>query len=151
MIPVVKNYILASADQVAIDAVAAKMMGFDPLSIGYIRMAHEDGLGTGDVRAIEIRGADISGESWGFSVGNNGVSLFGNLAWFGPLKGMQKLFFRTPLVHAFIFGSEAYHDYYRWQFVDGRAFRRWRETTEWGKLFGDYEARRAGAGAAAAR
>jgi uncharacterized protein (DUF362 family) len=38
MEPEVKNYILASADQVAIDAVAAKMMGFDPLSIGYIRI-----------------------------------------------------------------------------------------------------------------
>jgi uncharacterized protein (DUF362 family) len=31
MEPVVKNVILASADQVAIDAVAAKMMGFEPL------------------------------------------------------------------------------------------------------------------------
>ena len=30
MFPVVKNVMLASADQVAIDAVAAKMMGFDP-------------------------------------------------------------------------------------------------------------------------
>jgi len=33
MDPVVKNVMLASADQVAIDAVSAKMMGFDPLSI----------------------------------------------------------------------------------------------------------------------
>ena len=31
MLPYVKNVILASADQVAIDAVAAKLMGFDPL------------------------------------------------------------------------------------------------------------------------
>ena len=42
-----KNVILASADQVAIDAVAAKMMGFDPLSIKFIWMAHEMGLGCG--------------------------------------------------------------------------------------------------------
>ncbi len=90
---------LASADQVAIDAVAAKMMGFDPLSLEYIRVAHEDGLGVGDVREIEIVGADISNESWGFRVGNNGASMFGNLTWFGPLKFAQKLFFRTPLVH----------------------------------------------------
>jgi hypothetical protein len=142
MIPVVKNYILASADQVAIDAVAAKMMGFDPMSLAYIRCAHEDGLGTGDVRDIEVVGADIATESWGFTVGNNGVSLFGNLAWFGPLRGMQKLFFRTPLVHAFIFGSEAYHDYYRWQLKEGRIFRRWREETAWGHLFQEYERRR---------
>jgi uncharacterized protein (DUF362 family) len=141
MYPVVKNYILASADQVAIDAVSAKMMGFDPLSIEYINVAHHDKLGVGDVREIEIVGADVSGESWGFTVGNNGVSFFGNLAWFGPLKGMQKLFFHTPLVHAFIFGSEAYHDYYRWPLKDQKVFERWKRETEWGKLFRKYETR----------
>src|SRR6187401_1436374 len=35
MYPVVKNVMLASADQVAIDAVSAKMMGFDPMSRKY--------------------------------------------------------------------------------------------------------------------
>ena len=45
MVPHVKNVILASADQVAIDAVAAKLMGFDPLSIKFIRLAHDLGLG----------------------------------------------------------------------------------------------------------
>jgi uncharacterized protein (DUF362 family) len=143
MYPEVKNVILASADQVAIDAVAAKMMGFDPMSLEYIRVAHEDGLGVGDVRQIELRGDDISRESWGFTVGNNGVSLFGNLAWFGPLKGMQKLFFRTPMVHLFIFGSEAYHDYYRWPAKDRKVFEEWKAGTPWGGLFTDYERRRA--------
>jgi uncharacterized protein (DUF362 family) len=142
MVPVVKNYILASADQVAIDAVAARMMGFDPLSLEFIRVAHEDRLGVGDVRDIEVVGADISGESWGFTVGNNGVSLFGNLAWFGPLRGMQKLFFRTPMVHFFIFGSEAYHDYYRWPLKDRAVFEQWKEGTPWGSLFRDYEKRK---------
>jgi uncharacterized protein (DUF362 family) len=146
MYPVIKNYILASADQVAIDAVAAKMMGFDPFSIEYIRVGHEDKLGVGDVRDIEIVGSDISNESWGFTVGNNGVSLFGNLAWFGPLKGMQKLFFRTPIVHAFILGSEAYHDYYRWPLKDRRVFEKWKSETEWGRMFRTYETREVWAG-----
>jgi uncharacterized protein (DUF362 family) len=57
---------LASADQVAIDAVAAKMMGFDPMRIEYINLAHLDGLGVGDPREIEIVGADISEENWIF-------------------------------------------------------------------------------------
>jgi uncharacterized protein (DUF362 family) len=150
MYPVVKNFILASADQVAIDAVASKMMGFDPLSLEFIRVAHEDGLGVGDVRDIEVVGSDISGESWGFHVGNNGASLVGNLTWFGPLKGMQKLFFRTPMVHLFIFGSEAYHDYYRWPLRDRRVFEQWKRETPWGKLFQEYESRRQSASVAAA-
>src|SRR4029450_3427870 len=41
MVPHVKNVILASADQVAIDAVAAKLMGLDPLNIRFIRLAHD--------------------------------------------------------------------------------------------------------------
>jgi uncharacterized protein (DUF362 family) len=139
MFPVVKDYILASADQVAIDAVAAKMMGFDPLSIEYINVAHADGLGVGDPRDIEIVGADISRESWGFQVGDNGASMVGDLMWFGPLKGMQKLFFHTPLVNVFIFGSEAYHDYYRWPVKDRKVFEKWRRETYWGELFGAYE------------
>ena len=138
MFPVVKDYILASADQVAIDAVAAKMMGFDPMGIEYINLAHNAGLGTGDPREIEIAGADISGESWGFHVGDNGASLVGDIMWFGPLKKMQKLFFHTPLVNVFIFGSEAYHDYYRWPLKDRRVFEKWLAETPWGQLFQRY-------------
>src|SRR5204863_5596070 len=56
MYPEIKNVILASGDQVAIDAVSARLMGFDPLTIDYIRMAHEAGLGVGDPREITIVG-----------------------------------------------------------------------------------------------
>jgi hypothetical protein len=138
MIPVVKNLMLAAADQVAIDSVAAKMMGFDPMTIGYIRGGHEDGLGVGDPRDIEIVGEDVSGESWGFHVGNNGASLVGNLLWFSPFRVFQKLFFRTPLVHVFVFGSEAYHDYFRWPVRDSKTYGTWLRETEWGALFERY-------------
>jgi uncharacterized protein (DUF362 family) len=138
MFPVVKNYMLASADQVAIDAVAAKMMGFDPLSLEYIRVAHDDGLGVGDVRDIEIKGADISAENWHFSVGDNMASRVGDVLWFGPLKRIQKAFFHTPLVHAFVLGSELYHDYYRWPRKDQQTFEDWKRTTHWGRLFDAY-------------
>ena len=79
--------------QVAIDAVAARLMGFDPLSIGHIRMAQEAGLGTGPAG------------------GDNLASREGDLLWFSPLKALQNLFFHTPLVYALVFGSAAYHDW----------------------------------------
>lgn len=138
MYPEEKNVILASADQVAIDAVAAKMMGFDPLSIKYIALAHERGLGCGDVREITVVGEDISKVNWQFSVGDNGASLVGDLLWFSPLKRFQNLFFRTPLVNFFIFGSEFYHDYYRWPLKDQRVFRTWLKNSPWGRLFDQY-------------
>ncbi len=140
MIPVTKNLILASGDQVAIDAVAAKLMGFDPMSIGYINLAHEAGLGTGKADEIEVVGDDISGENWHFRVGDNLASRVGHLLWFSPLKRLQRLFFRTPLVHVFILGSEVYHDYLRWPLKDRRTFDRWRHSTPWGQLFQRYAA-----------
>ncbi|HEY1694284.1 MAG TPA: DUF362 domain-containing protein [Polyangiaceae bacterium] len=145
MIPVVKDYMLASADQVAIDAVAAKMMGFDPMTLEYIKVAHDDGLGVGDPKDIEIVGdgpdqvSQVMRENWGFHVGDNGASKVGDFMWFGPMKRFQKIFFHTPLVNAFIFGSEAYHDYYRWPLKDRRTFETWKSETQWGKLFAAYE------------
>ena len=139
MYPEVKNAILASGDQVAIDAVAARLMGHDPLSIPYIRLAHDAGLGVGDPREIEIVGdTDLADERWGFSVGDNGASRIGDMIWFGPLKPLQNLFMRTPLVNIFIFGSEAYHDYYRWPLRDRRTFESWLANTTWGHLFQEY-------------
>ena len=64
MVPRVRQLILASADQVAIDAIAAKIMGFDPLAIPYLRMCHERGLGVADPREIEIVGEDVAGVEW---------------------------------------------------------------------------------------
>jgi uncharacterized protein (DUF362 family) len=44
------DVLLASADQVAIDAISAKLQGFDPLSLPFIRLAHEKEMGIGDPR-----------------------------------------------------------------------------------------------------
>ncbi|MFA5314529.1 MAG: DUF362 domain-containing protein [Candidatus Omnitrophota bacterium] len=137
MVPVEKGYMLASSDSVAIDAVAAKMMGFEPLAIPYIRMAHEDGIGTGDVRDIEIAGEDVRGVNFHFYVGQNMVSRFGRTVWFGPLKSLQKFFFRTPLVYFFVYASFFYHDYIWWPLI-GKRRQRKIAATAWGRLFESY-------------
>jgi uncharacterized protein (DUF362 family) len=140
MRPHVKNILLASTDQVAIDAVAARLMGFNPMDIKYIHLAHRAGLGVGKPEEIRIVGDDIAGENWHFSVGDNLASHVGDICWFGPLKGIQHLLFHTPLVHLFVFGSECYHDWYRWPVKDKNIYARWLTTTPWGKLFSAYAA-----------
>ena len=137
MIPVVKGYMLASSDCVALDAVAASMMGFDPMSIGFLRLAHERGLGRARLAEIEVVGADIREVNFGFRVGKNAASRVGGPLWWGPLRSIQWLFFRTPLVYAFIYGSHLYHDWIWWPLV-GR--RRMRELlrTPWGRLWQSY-------------
>jgi uncharacterized protein (DUF362 family) len=143
MQPVVKNVILASADQVAIDAVAAKMMGFEPLTIEYIRLAHERGLGVGDVREIEIAGDvvaldDMAGEGWGFKVGYCSHSFLAWLAWYGPTRVLQKAVLRTPLVAIPTLIGEIEQDYLYWPLKYRHVAARWRESTTWGRLFEQY-------------
>jgi hypothetical protein len=139
MQPMVKNVILASADQVAIDAVAAKLMGFDPLSIKYIRLAHEAGLGVGDPREIELVGDDVAGEDWGFKVGYSTHTFLAWLAWYGPTRMFQKLLFRTPLVAIPTLIGEIEQDYLYWPLKFKKVYERWRAETTWGRLFQRYQ------------
>jgi hypothetical protein len=142
MTPVEKGLILASSDSVAIDAVAAKIMGFDPMKIDYLRIAQEDGLGVGRIEEIEIVGEDISSMNFAFSVGDNFASRFGDLFWFSPLKKIQKLLFHTPLVYLFVFGSFFYHDLIWWPFIGKRLMAMVQENTTWGKFFAGYPTQR---------
>lgn len=138
MEPVEKDYLLASGDSVAIDAVSAKMMGFNPYDIPFIRLAHESGLGEGNLESIEILGEDISGVNFGFQVGDNAASKVGDYLWFSPFHRYQKVFFHTPLVYLFIIGSFIYHDYFWWPIKGKRIQKELVLTTKWGKLFENY-------------
>ena len=137
MVPHVKNYILASGDMVAIDAVAAKMMGFDPLSIKFIRLAHERGLGCGDVREIEVVGEDISAVNFHFHVGNTFASHGQKMIYWGPLKPLEHLLLRTVIAPWSYAASFLYHDVY-WYNVVGRARVKQALATDWGQLFASY-------------
>ena len=138
MFPVIKNVVLASEDSVAIDAVAAKIMGFDPMSIGYIRLAHESGLGCGRVDEIEIIGEDIRDWNWKFFVGDNFASKTGDLFWFGPLTFLQCLMFHTPLIYIFVWASAIYHDRVWYPTTGQGRIAQWYKT-EWGKLFLEWD------------
>jgi uncharacterized protein (DUF362 family) len=137
--PVIKNIILASSDQVAIDAVAAKLMGFNPLNIKYIALAQEKGLGVGDPANIELVGDDISGENWNFKVGYNFHSFLAWLAWFGPTRVLQNLVLRTPFVIIPTLIGEIEQDYLYWPLKYSGIAKRWRTNTDWGSLFQQYK------------
>ena len=140
MVPVAKNVMLASADCVAVDALASKIMGFEPMDYAFIRLAHERGLGTGRVDEIEIVGdADVAAENWGFHTGDNAASSVGKLFWFGPMRWLQKLMFHTPIVYTFIFASAIYHDKLWYPRKGRKAVDEWLANSPWGRLFADYK------------
>jgi len=139
MVPHQKDVILASEDQVAIDAMAASMMGFKPMEIQYIRRATELGLGQGDPRHIEVVGMpEIAEERWGFTVSANLGTGVGMLLWRSPLRVFQKLLFHTPLVNIFIFASEFFHDRFWYPWKGRRITQQWLEQSPWGRLFQEY-------------
>jgi len=140
MVPVNTSVLLASDDCVAIDAIAAKMMGFDPMEHKFIRLAHERGLGVGRPAEIEIVGdADAAEENWGFHTGDNAASSVGKMMWFGPLRFLQRLMFHTPIVYAFIIASAVYHDRI-WYPTRGRKIvNEWLADSPWGRLFAQYQ------------
>jgi len=138
MIPRVGNLILASQDQVAIDAIAAKMMGFDPLSIRYLAMCQERGLGVADPRDIEIVGdVDAAATNMGFKTSRSLVIWGDQLIRRGPLRPLKHLLLHSPLVVWAPFASNVYHDLL-WYPTVGRARIRGFAATDWGRLFERY-------------
>jgi uncharacterized protein (DUF362 family) len=138
MVPYEKDFILASADQVAIDAIAAKMMGFDPMSLDFIRIAHERGLGCGNPTEIEVVGEDLSGVNFGFHRAQNTFASRGQkMIYWGPLKPLEKLLLRTVLAPWSYLASILYHDVY-WYPCVGSGRVREALDTKWGKLFQRY-------------
>ena len=137
MIPRVKNLLLAAADSVAIDAIAARLMGFDPLSIPFLRMAHERGLGIADPSQIEIVGDDVSTENFGFQTRKSLVIWGDQMIRKGFLRPLERILLHSPLMVWAPFASNVYHDAV-WYPTVGRARIREFMRTEWGQLFRKY-------------
>ncbi len=142
MIPYAKNVILASADQVAIDAVAASMMGFDPLSdCKYIRLAHERGLGCGDVKQIEIAGDVAAGRAqWSFDGPFKKMTFAAKMQhkiYWGRLKTAIEWSLKTILAPWAYLASVVYHDSYWYPFM-ARGKMRDALRSPWGRLFNSW-------------
>ena len=133
----VTNLMLASRDQVAIDATAAKLMGFDPLTIKFLRLANDAGLGNADPRNIELVGDDVSDVNLHYARNENTFASKGQkLIYHGPLKPLEKILLQSPLVPWSYAASRAYHDGYWYPFV-GKPRKAEIMKTGWGALFRD--------------
>lgn len=133
----VKNYILASGDPVALDAVSAKIQGFDPLKLSFIRLSHEQGLGVGDPKEIEIIGEDISGVNFKFQEGDTFASRGQKMIYHGILKPFESLLLRSPIVPWSYFASNVYYNVLWYPLVGYWRTRKMLQS-EWGKLFLSY-------------
>jgi uncharacterized protein (DUF362 family) len=138
MKPRIGNILLASSDSVAVDSVAAKIMGFDPMSIPYIRMCHEQGLGVGDLREIDLTGDDIAGINLHFKTRRSLVIWGDQMLRVGFLGFLERILLRSPLVVWAPFASNVYHDW-MWYPTVGRHRIRAFEKSGWGNLWLRYK------------
>jgi hypothetical protein len=127
---------------VAIDAVAAKLMGLDPMSIKFIRIAHDLGLGCGDPRDIEIVGDESAGrENWHFDGPFKKMTFASRMQhkiYWGPLKKPIEWSLKTVLAPWSYIASVVYHDSF-WYPVLAKKMMRDVLGSAWGRLFRHWE------------
>jgi len=142
MVPFIGNVILASDDPVSIDATAAKIMGFDPMKIDYIKIAHDRGLGNGDLEQIEILGiskSNFNNLNFGFEVKRSpvikGDQLLRKKTY--KVRWLHKMLFHSPLFRMFICASEFYHDRMWYPVIGQKEINSFMET-DWGRFYKMY-------------
>ena len=108
--------VLASGDFVALDTVAAQIMGFDPQQIHHIQLCASHGLGTADPAYIQVLGERIKEVNTPFIPAKHNV-----VSWLELMlrrSSMRWLVFDTPLLHLFCWGARRYHNL--WEILVGK-------------------------------
>jgi len=128
--PRVADLLLASTDPVAMDAVAAHIMGLDLAVIEHIQASARQGLGVADLDQIAIVGRDISSLNLHFRPARKNLVAELDLGLRLPLIG--PLIFNTPLIRVFRWGAQS--SYLVWLALKGRHYRtRIREHSWYGR------------------
>lgn len=136
MIPKEGNILMAGSDQVAVDSVAARIIGFNPMDIKYLRIAHEKGLGCADLGQIDVVGdLDLGKINFKFKVKRSPVVFFDQLLRGKPV--IDRLLFHTPMFKLAILASNIYHDHIWYPIIGCMRVNKFLKT-DWGKLWLKY-------------
>jgi hypothetical protein len=118
-------------------------MGFDPLKdLKFVRLAHERGLGCGDIRRISVVGnPELLDRRWGFTGPFKKMTFASRMQhriYWGPLKAPLEWSLKTVLAPWAYIASVIYHDLYWYP----AHLRRVNDAlkSDWGRLFRNWEA-----------
>jgi hypothetical protein len=130
------NVLLASTDPVALDAVAARLAGFDPFSLRYLALAYALGLGNADPDQIDLVGDAVTELDLRLHVRRAPAALTRLLLERLNLTRLEERLFARRRWLAL--ASRTYYDLF-WYHTIGRqrlaSF--WRSA--WGRLFASYQ------------
>jgi hypothetical protein len=118
------------------------MMGLDPMDIKFIRIAHEMGLGCGDVDRIEIAGdEEAARENWGFEGPFQNLTFAARMQhkiYWGKLKSLLEWSLKTWLAPWAYIASVLYHDVF-WYPRRGKRAVAEALKSDWGRLFHNWD------------
>ncbi len=114
--PRVADLVMASADNVALDAVAALVIGLDPARIEHIQLCAQRGSGVADLQQIEIIG---QWTNLHFEPAKKNVVAFFDIFFRRPF--FEQLLFHTPLFA--LVRVAAISNYVIWMGLEGRKYR----------------------------
>jgi hypothetical protein len=128
------NVLLASTDPVALDAVAARLAGFDPFAVRYLALTYALGLGCADTDEIEVVGDQIPRGSLQLRARRSPAALARIVLEELRLAPLEEwLFHRRWLASA----ASVYYDLFWFHGVAKRRLAAFRDTP-WGHLFASY-------------
>ncbi len=130
------DLVLASKDKVALDSVAAQIIGFNPQKINYLQLGEKLGLGKIRPDKVDLRGLNKLPD---FNLYQNDTfaSRGQKLIYHQAPKWLEKVLLQSFLVPWSYLASRAFYDWYWYNFVGKKRIKRYLKSS-WGKLFRNY-------------
>lgn len=133
----IENYLLGSIDFVALDAIAAKMMGFDLRKIKYLRLGQKRCLGTADPQKIVNAGEKINRVNFGFQPADTLASRGQKLIYHHSPLWLEKMLLQSKITSWSYLASYLYHDVFWYSLVGQPRIKKFYQT-DWGQLLQKY-------------
>lgn len=133
----IENYLLVSSDLVALDAIAAKMMGFDPLKIDYLKLGQKKGLGVADPQKINIVGESVEEVDLGFKPADTLASRGQKLIYYHSPLFLEKILLQSKITLWSYLASTLYYDVFWYNLIGKPRLAKFKKTA-WGKLLQRY-------------
>ncbi|OGL53253.1 hypothetical protein A3K55_02065 [Candidatus Shapirobacteria bacterium RBG_13_44_7] len=126
------NLILASRDEIALDATAARIIGFDPHQIEFLKLGHRLKLGNIDPKySHQLPNFHHSARKDTFASRGQKLIYHHTPEWF------EKILLRSPITPWSYAASNLYHDSYWYNLVGKPRLKNYLQS-DWGKLFNSY-------------
>jgi uncharacterized protein (DUF362 family) len=136
--PRVTDLVLASADPVALDTIAATVMGFDPSAIGHVRLAAARGVGTTDRAEIDVAGLDVDVLDLHFVPPK--LSFMVRTEFALRRSPLKKLMFDTPILSILGFAAKIWNGWW-WRSVGRPARERIIRESRYGAQWAEHDDR----------